>query len=342
MEPPTPLPFVHTAPALLDLQVNGYAGLDFNGDPKALTPEALRGVRLRMVRRGIGAACPTLITDDPERMLARAKAIVRATERDADLRAFFPLLHLEGPFISPEDGPRGAHPREHAATPDQQPDFLDRMLDAAHNRVGLVTLAPELPGALAFIERLRERGIVPALGHTSASADQLRDAVSAGALLSSHLGNGSHQVLPRLDNYVQRQLADDRLRASFVADGHHVPFPTLQNFLRAKTPARSLLVTDAIAAAELPPGRYTLGGMTVEVSPTGRAAKPGEPNLAGSVLTLDRAVVNVTLHCGIPFETAWRMASQNPADLLGMAELPAVTVTVSEEGFRMQVSTPEA
>ena len=154
--------------------------------------------------------------------------------------------------------------------------------------------------------------------------------------MSTHLGNGSHPALPRLDNYVQTQLADDRLWASFIPDGIHMPLTTLKNFIRAKTPARSVLVTDAIAAAELGPGQYTLGGQVVEVSPDGRAARPGHANLAGSTLTLDKAVVNVALHCDVPFEQAWAMASTRPARLAGLDEPEVVTVAVTEKGFDRQ------
>jgi len=155
-----------------------------------------------------------------------------------------------------------------------------------------------------------------------------------GPGLSTHLGNGSHQTLPRLDNYVQTQLADDRLMASFIADGHHIPFPTLKNFIRAKTPERSILVTDAMAAAEVGPGRYTFLGEEVLVSEELRVSKPGQPNLAGSALTLDRAVVNVALHCGVPFDQAWVMASESPAALLDLKGLAEVRVRVEAGGFQ--------
>jgi N-acetylglucosamine-6-phosphate deacetylase len=154
--------------------------------------------------------------------------------------------------------------------------------------------------------------------------------------MSTHLGNGSHQMLPRLDNYVQRQLADDRLFAGFIADGHHMPFCTLKNFIRAKTPARSILVTDAIAAAEMGPGKFQLGGGIVEVTPEGRCFRPGQPNLAGSALSLDRAVVNAALHCDVSFEQAWAMASTTPAKLMGLPAPRGVSVRVTAGGFASQ------
>ncbi len=327
------LPASHTGPGLVDVQVNGYAGFDFNADPASWTVEDFDAVRRALARRGVLRALPTLITDDPRRMMARARAFALLVEQEPALRAAFPRLHIEGPFVSPEDGPRGAHPRAHCTTPRKLPDLLPALQEASGGRVGILTLAPELPGAVDLIERAAEQGLCVALGHTAADAETLARAVEAGARLSTHLGNGSHQRLPRLDNYVQRQLAEDRLAASFIADGHHVPFSTLKNFIRAKTPRRSILITDAIAAADVGPGRYTLAGEVVVVSADLRAAQPGQPHLAGSALTLDRAVVHVCLHCDVSFTEAWAMASLHPAALLGLDAPPSITVFVSDDGF---------
>jgi len=326
------LPRTYTGPGLVDMQVNGYAGLDFNGDPAAWSAERFSEVAGAMARRGVVAAAVTLITDDSQAMIARAERYRRIVESDARLAASFPLLHLEGPFISPVEGPRGAHPKEYCRLPAAMPDLIDRLQDASGGRVGVVTLAPELPGAIELVARLAEAGVCVGIGHTQAGREAIDEAVAAGAKLSTHLGNGSHQDLPRLDNYVQAQLADDRLLASFIADGHHMPFGTLKNFIRAKTPARSILVTDAISAAEMPPGAYQLSGERVLVEPDGRCAVPGKAHLAGSTLTLDRAVMNVARHCGVGFQEAWRMASGHPAGLLGLTP-PEVTVEITERGF---------
>ena len=140
-------------------------------------------------------------------------------------------------------------------------------------------------------------------------------AVDAGATMCTHLGNGPRAMIPRLDNYTTRQLADDRLVAGFIADGHHIPFPTLKNFLRAKEVQRSFLVTDAVSCADLPPGEYGSGEDAVRLCPDGAVRLPGTPYLAGSALTLDRAILNVTAHCGVSLEDAWRMASVQPARL---------------------------
>lgn len=317
----------------MDVQMNGYAGFDFNSDPDTWTVEHFMTVRQALARRGVARALPTLITDEPSRMIARAHTYARLLDREPGLRAAFPRLHIEGPFISSVDGPRGVHPRAHCTTPRRLPDLLARLRDASGDRIGILTLAPECPGSLTLIERAVEWGICVALGHTCADAETLAWAVEAGARLSTHLGNGSHAVLPRLDNYVQHQLAEDRLAASFIADGHHMPLSTLKNFIRAKTPERSLLVTDAVAAADAGPGRYTLGAEEIVASAKGRVTTPDRKTLAGSALTLDRAVVHACRYAHLPFEAAWAMASTQPAALLHLDPPPTVTVSVAPDGF---------
>src|SRR5205807_1149747 len=165
-----------------------------------------------------------------------------------------PCFHLEGPYISAEDGPRGAHPLAQVRPPDL--GEFQRIQEAADGNIRLVTLAPELPGALAFIDKLTAAGVVVAIGHTAASPATIRDAVSAGARLSTHLGNGSHAMLPRHDNYLWEQLAADELWASIICDGHHLPAAVMRCILRVKTPARTILTCDAGSLAGLPSGRY--------------------------------------------------------------------------------------
>ena len=327
------LPGTYKGPGLVDLQLNGYAGFDFNALPDAWSVEQLSRVKEALNRRGVVAALPTFITDDVDRMLDRIKKCNDVLEQEPQLEKTFPKLHIEGPFITAEEGPRGAHPSEFCRTPQEVPDFLDRLLEAGKGRIGILTLAPELPGAPELIKCLCKESICVGIGHTCASAQVIRKAVAAGATLSTHLGNGSHQTLPRLDNYVEAQLSADELYASFIADGHHIPFYTLKNFLRAKTFERSILVTDAIAAADKGPGEYTLGGRKVMVDESLKTSQPGGTHLAGSALTLDRAVINVCVECGIPFEMAWKMASSTPAAMIGLECLEEISVTISEQGF---------
>ncbi|NQU42474.1 N-acetylglucosamine-6-phosphate deacetylase, partial [bacterium] len=223
---PSQRPSIYSGPGLIDLQLNGYAGFDFNSNPAGWTSNDLHRVRDALRRRGVIAAFPTLITDAVENILSRARQYAELVESDAQLETAFPRLHIEGPCISPEDGPRGAHPLAHCLSPVDMPDLVGRLQDASGGRIGILTIAPERPGALEMIRQAASQSICVAIGHTNATAEEIDRAIEAGARMSTHLGNGSHQMLPRLDNYVQTQLAEDRLWASFIADGHHMPFPT--------------------------------------------------------------------------------------------------------------------
>lgn len=323
-------------PGLVDLQLNGYAGLSFNGSADDLTAESVREVCRRLRRRGVVAVLATFGTDAVESMLARACRLAELRGQDELIASTIAGVHVEGPMLSPEDGPRGAHSAEHVITPEDRPRMLEEFQDATGNLVRIFTLAPELPGAMEFIASTAAAGVVAALGHHAAGAEVIAEAVAAGATMCTHLGNGSHAMIPRLDNYIMHQLSDDRLRASFIADGHHIPFPTLKNFLRAKGPHRSVLVTDAILAADMPPGRYGSGRRVRQLGDDGAVRLAGTPYLAGSALTLDKAVLNAAAHCDVSFEAAWAMASSRPADLVGLPAPEPVEVDVSEEGFSLR------
>jgi N-acetylglucosamine-6-phosphate deacetylase len=234
-------------------------------------------------------------------------------------------MHLEGPYLSAEDGPRGAHPKQHIHPPDW--DEFQRLQEAAGGRIRLVTLAPELEGAIPFIERLARQGVVVSLGHTAADGACIRAAIRAGARLSTHLGNGSHALLPRHANYIWEQLAADELWASLICDGHHLPEAVFRCFLRVKTPARTILTCDAGSLAGLPPGRYHEWDQELEVSPEGKIVVPGTPFLAGSWVFTD-ACVGVAMRLGgVSLRDAIDMASARPRELLG---LPPQKLAVGE------------
>jgi N-acetylglucosamine-6-phosphate deacetylase len=295
-------------PGFLDLQVNGFAGVDFN-DPST-SPDQVHHALAALRGHGVTAMLPTIISGPLDRYERCARTLLRANA-PAILG-----LHMEGPYISPEDGARGAHRREDTA-PASIDDFKRRQ-EIAGGRVRVVTLAPEVPGALALIEHLRDTGVRVAIGHTAASPEQVRDAVRAGATLSTHLGNGCAQMLPRHPNFLWEQLAADELLASIIVDGHHLPAATVKSMVRAKTPGRVVLVTDAIAAAGQPPGDYQLGALTVRLDQNGRVAVPGQPNLAGSALSMDRAIANTVKFAGVTMDDALAMASTTPAEYLGL------------------------
>jgi N-acetylglucosamine-6-phosphate deacetylase len=307
-----------------DLQVNGFAGVDFN-DP-ATTADQVRGALDALLRTGVTRCLPTLISAPLDQFSRCARTLASVA---TPIIAGF---HVEGPYISPQDGARGAHPREFVA-PASLDDF-ERRREAAHDRIRLVTVAPEVPGVLPLIEHLRTAGVHVAIGHTAASPDQIRAAVSAGATLSTHLGNGCAQMLPRHPNVIWEQLAADELTAGLIVDGHHLPPATVKAMVRAKG-GRAVLVTDATAAAGQPPGDYRLGALTVHVDETGRVAVPGQPNLAGSALSLDRAVGNVVRFAGIPLEEALEMASERPAAAVGLEA--AGSIDVEWDGERITI-----
>ena len=220
-------------------------------------------------------------------------------------------FHAEGPHISPDDGPRGAHPAHCVRAPDLE-EFR-RWQDAAQGHLRIVTLAPEWPGAMRYIEQLTSEGVVVAIGHTAATGAQIRDAVSAGATLSTHLGNGGHAMLPKFPNYIWEQLSEDRLAASFIVDGIHLDAAYLRAALRAKGVERSILITDAVMPAMCPPGHYRVGEVEVEMKDDQRVVMRGGNRLAGSSLRMDRAIENAMRIAGLSLTEALTMATLNPA-----------------------------
>ena len=302
------------APGLIDIQVNGYEGINFCS--AAVTPDEVVAAAQKLANAGVTAFCPTVTTNAPTATEASVRAIARACAISEIARQRILAIHLEGPYISPLDGPRGAHPREHVRNPDWAE--LTRLQEAAGGRIGIITLAPELPGALEVIAKASHAGIVVALGHHAATREQIKAAVHAGAVLSTHLGNGAHIKLPRHNNYIWEQLAHDGLLASIIVDGHHLPPAVVKCFYRAKEQQRLILISDAIQAAGLPAGTYSLMGKAVEVREDGFVSLVGTPYLAGSVLKLCDAVGNVMEFAGASFADAIVMATANPARLLGV------------------------
>ncbi|HWQ32468.1 MAG TPA: amidohydrolase family protein [Blastocatellia bacterium] len=315
-------------PGFFDLQVNGFAGVDFN-DPQT-SAEQVQHALAAMRLTGVTRLLPTLITSSSASFARCARTLVNISD------PAIAGIHMEGPYISPVDGPRGAHPRQHVAT--ASVDDFRRRQEAAAGRIVLVTLAPEVEGAIELIEYLAASGIRAAIGHTAASPEQIRAAISAGATLSTHLGNGCANLLPRHPNFIWEQLAADELCASFIADGHHLPPATVKAMLRAKTLSRSILVTDAIAAAGCAPGTYILGETTVELSANGRVAEPGKAWLAGSALTMDRAVENTVKFTGLPIEEVLPLASTQPAAFIGQPVAGRVAAEWNEETAHLKIT----
>lgn len=296
------------APGFVDLQINGFAGVDYN-DPHTRVEDILASIRT-LFSTGVTRLFPTVITGAPQDMAAAVRNLAAARRAGPEGEAIAGI-HLEGPYISAEDGPRGAHPARWVRPPDL--DEFHRLQDAAEGCIRLVTLAPEWPQAPAFIEALVSEGVTVAIGHTAADGAQIAEAVRAGASVSTHLGNGAHAVLPRHPNYLWEQLAEDRLAAGFIVDGIHLPACFLKVALRAKGLERSFLVTDASSPANCPPGRYRLGEQEVELTPDHRVVLPGGNRLAGSALRMDRGIENLMRLAGLSLSQALAMATLNPA-----------------------------
>ena len=291
-------------PGFFDLQCNGYAGIDFNS-PR-LTPEQARFAISAMWQHGCTHVLPTVVTHQPERLEFLFRTLALAIE-DREIASSVPGFHLEGPFISPVDGARGAHPL-HAVRP-VETTLWQRLQRASGKRIAVVTLAPEVKGGVRFIGRLRSEEVLPAIGHTMASTEQVHAAADAGALLSTHLGNGCPQLLPRHENPIFAQLACDGLTASLIPDGIHLPGDVLKVMCRAKGLERIVAVTDAMSAAGAPPGRYPLADMEMEVGTDRVVRQPGSPNFAGSALTMDRAISILVEKGGLSLADAWDAGS---------------------------------
>ena len=299
-------------PGFFDLQVNGFNGRSF-ASPEVKS-EDVEHIARAVLRTGTTRFLPTVITADLETLCRQLSVLAEAIEHIPLVRAMCPGIHLEGPFISPEDGPRGAHRREYLRAPSIA-DY-EKLQAAAGGRLVMLTLAPERPGALELIQHVASRGVVVALGHHRADDETLEDAIVAGARVCTHLGNGSDAMLPRLANYIWRQLGDDRLWATFIADGHHLPATTLRCMLRAKGRERSILVTDVNELAGMPPGRYMRRGGEAELTKEGKVVLAGTPYLAGSIATMPLLVAHAVSQAELTFPEAVRLATLQPESLM--------------------------
>jgi N-acetylglucosamine-6-phosphate deacetylase len=305
---------MHTT-GLTDLQVNGYAGVDFND--KSLDAAALDHALHAMMCAGVTTCLPTLITARETALAERFAALDRAVANSRLGPLMVPGFHLEGPFLNPTPGFAGCHPPDAMVPPD--PALLQRLAAPLTRPILLLTLAPEQPGGLALIAWAAARGMLVAIGHSAADQAVATGAAQAGAKLSTHLGNALPHTLPKFRNPLIAQLAEDRLAASFIADGIHIPVAALKVLLRAKGLSRAVLVTDATAAAATPPGLYRFAGMSIEHAADGSVRVPGSDALAGSALTLDQAVRNLVAWDLAAPADAIRLAAANPAALLAPA-----------------------
>jgi N-acetylglucosamine-6-phosphate deacetylase len=303
------------APGLIDVQVNGIGGFDLNSSDS--TTETVQGAVRVLQKGGVTRFCPTVVTGTKERILHCIRTIVEACEVDPVVDHAVLGIHVEGPFISPDDGPRGAHNRDWVRNTDWD-EFLEWQA-AAKGRIRKVTLAPEKPGAIAFIEKLVQSGVVAAIGHTSATEKDIQLAVSAGATMSTHLGNGAHPLIKRHPNYIWAQLAEDRLWAGLIPDGHHLPASTLKVMIRTKG-RKAILTSDAVSLAGMQPGRYVTNiNRDVILEPNGFLHLASTPDiLAGSATPLHIGIGNVARLGICSVGEAINLASLHPAELFNV------------------------
>ena len=274
----------------VDLQVNGYGGVDFNSDD--LTAEGLHRACEALMADGVAAILATIITEEVDTMCRRLSQIAKLREADALARKLIAGVHIEGPFINETDGYRGAHPADAVRPADM--DVMQRLLDAAGGLTRVVTLSPERDAGSRVITQLVKGGVRVSAGHCNPSIDELDAAIDAGLGMFTHLGNGCPAMLPRHDNIIQRVLSrSDRLMICFIADGVHIPLPALRNYLRCAGVDRCAIVSDAMSAAGLGPGRYRLSRWEVAVGEDGAVRSPDGSHLVGAALSLRRARTNL-------------------------------------------------
>jgi N-acetylglucosamine-6-phosphate deacetylase len=311
------------APGLVDLQMNGYMGIDLNVFP--MDSERVHSIVREIWKEGVTTFFPTITTNSVDHISEAMTAIGKACDEDSATDATVGGIHLEGPFISPENGPRGAHKREYVCEPNWA--AFVRWQEAAGGRIRIVTLSPEWPSSTDFIRRCSQSGIIVAIGHTAASPEQIRDAVSAGARMATHFGNGAHLTLPRHPNYLWEQLAQDSLWVSLIADGFHLPESFLKVVMRVKQDC-AILVSDAVHLSGMPPGNYySHNRVHVVKTNQGRLYLADEPQLlAGSAQMLPWGIAYLIRKKLSPLHKAWDMASVRPSALMNLSTTSGLQV----------------
>jgi len=310
-------PMVFATPGLFDVQVNGYWGRGFKDIDTG--PEGIRDLCWSIALSGSTRFLPTITTAATETMQAAMANIDAACRAYPDVAAMVAGIHQEGPWISPVDGARGAHPLCHVRPLDVAE--FDRLQAASGNRITMLTVAPEIDGMIDFIPQVARRGVVVCLGHHLADGPTIRQAVEAGARCVTHLGNGCPPMMPRHPNVLWEQAAEDRLYASIIADGYHLPPSTVKVLYRAKPKDKLILVSDAISMAGAPPGLYRMEGATAEMSPEGRFGFYKSPILIGAAVPLARCLARFVdfVDEGKTPSDYVPHATQVPGTLMGMS-----------------------
>jgi N-acetylglucosamine-6-phosphate deacetylase len=303
-----------TPPRWFDFQINGFGGVDFQAE--TLTQTEMEHAVAVMLQHGVAGIFLTLITDHIDAHCRRLENFERLCAASPRIKKMVVGYHIEGPWLSPEPGYRGAHPPEPMHAPSMAE--FERLQAAAGGRIRLITLAPEWPGSGECIAAITRAGVHVSLGHTNASEAQIDDAIRAGARFATHVGNGTPLQMHRHDNVVQRLLARDELIACLIPDGIHLPPFVLKNFFRAKRTGGALFTTDAMSGAGAKPGRYRIGRFEIDVGADGIARNPIGGGFAGSTLTPDEGVRRCAEYLGIPPEESAELWSTAAAAAFGI------------------------
>lgn len=310
------------APGLIDNQINGYANVDFSGDH--LSADSVIDASKAIFRDGVTSFLPTLITGSNENLIKNFRILNDALSQDKMLAGSVPGFHLEGPYISPDEGYRGCHPVQYIRKPSWD-EFINYQ-KAAGGKIILVTLAPELEGANEFIRLCKLNGIVVAMGHTNSTAEETNRAVQSGVSLSTHLGNGCANYIHRHNNPIWPQLANEELITTIIADGLHLLPEELKVFYKVKGPGRLILTSDVIYLAGMAPGKYIFLESEVELTPEGMLRNTALNCLAGASFPLKTGVGNMMKFTGCSLEDAINMASRNVASVYGLNDRGSLSI----------------
>lgn len=306
------------APGLIDVQINGYMGVDFSGPD--LTIEGVKKATKALWKAGVTTYFPTIITSDIA-LIKKNFAILAEARKDPEIGMSIPGFHLEGPYISPIKGFRGAHLEKYIKDPDWEE--FQAIQKAADNGIVLITLAPELKGAIPFIRKCVDSGVVVSLGHHNGSASDVQKAVDAGAKMATHLGNGCANEINRHHNPLWPQLSNDAITASLIADGFHLTKEEVRSFYKAKGVGNTVLVSDALDLAGLSPGEYTRGERTLLLTPN-VVKLPKENVLAGAASPISKCVGVIMDYTQCTLKEGIQMASTNPARLFGLEDIGSI------------------
>lgn len=307
---------IFIAPGLIDNQVNGYKGFSFVDIGQELTKEGIKTITSGFWEAGITTYLPTITTNEHNIFLKNFKLLAEV-KNDPETRGSIAGYHLEGPYISPVNGFRGAHPLIHVRNPDWN-EFME-LYNASQKNILQVTLAPEVEGAMDFISKCKELGVKVGLAHHNASPEQIREAVDRGATIVTHLGNSLPNSINRWNNPIWPQLSDDRLNISIICDGFHLTPEQANTFYKVKGAEKTIVTSDMSPLGGLTPGFYLNAiGDTLELKAEGVVMYPAQNVLSGSASTLSRMIGNVMKFTGCDLATAIQMSSTNPARLYGL------------------------